>query len=467
MDSSLLQHTVDNPGSAGTKTLIVGLGRTGLSVARHLAARGEQVAIVDSRDTPPGMESLHRDLPDVAVFLGGFDDAVFAQADRLVVSPGVSLKTPQIAQAVARGVEVVGDVELFARAAKAPVAVITGSNGKSTVTTLLGEMARESGRKVAVGGNLGEPALELLDDSVDLYVLELSSFQLDTTRSLRTAVSAVLNISPDHMDRYPDLDAYKASKAKAFSATSVRVYNADDAAVMAMAGSGEKWCFTLGEPLAAADDVFSCQRVFGVHQLDGDAWLCRGDQPLIRAADVRIPGLHNRANALAALALGSALDLKLDAMCTVLRGFGGLPHRTQYVGEHGGVRWYNDSKGTNVGACVAALNGLAQADDSRTVLIAGGDCKGAAFDELVPAVVAHTRAVVLIGRDAADIAAAIGGRVPVHHAADMDDAVRQAAGLAHAGDRVLLSPACASLDMFSDYMQRGEVFVAAVRGLLS
>lgn len=460
-----MQTPADNSGGNMTKTLIVGLGRTGLSVARHLAARGEQVAIVDSRPTPPGMDALSRDLPDVAVFLGGFDEAAFAHADRLVVSPGVSLDTPVIAQAIARGVEVVGDVELFVRAANAAVVVITGSNGKSTVTTLLGEMARESGRKVAVGGNLGEPALDLLDDRVDLYVLELSSFQLDTTHTLQATAAAVLNISPDHMDRYPDLDAYKASKAKAFARAGVRVYNADDAAVMAMAGDGEKWCFTLGEPLAVAEDVFGCQRVFGVRELDGEMWLCRGDRPLMRTADVRIPGLHNRANALAALALGSAVDLRLEAMCEVLRSFPGLPHRTQYIGEHGGVTWYNDSKGTNVGACVAALEGLAPGDDTRTVLIAGGDCKDAAFDDLLPAVVAHSRAVVLIGRDAPHIAVAIGGRVPVHHAADMVDAVRLAAELALAGDRVLLSPACASFDMFKDYMHRGEAFVEAVRGL--
>ena len=461
-----LQTTIDNSqDSAQTKTLIVGLGRTGLSVARHLAARGERVAVVDSRPNPPGLAALNRDLPDVALFLGGFDTAAFEQADRLVVSPGVSLDTPVIAAAIARGAEVVGDVELFVRAARAPLAVVTGSNGKSTVTTLLGEMARESGRKVAVGGNLGEPALDLLDDAVELYVLELSSFQLDTTHSLKAAAAVVLNLSPDHMDRYADLGAYAASKQKALANARVGVHNVDDPRVMAMTGSVEKWCFTLGEPLAAAEDVFGCQRVFGVRQLEDGPWLCRGEQPLLAAAEVRMPGLHNRANALAALAMGSALQLDLDAMCAVLRRFPGLPHRTQFVTERGGVRWYNDSKGTNVGACIAALEGLAKDDHSRTVLIAGGDCKGAAFEELVPAIVAHARAVVLIGRDAQDIARVIAGKVLVHHASDMADAVRQAAELSRFGDRVLLSPACASFDMFRDYMHRGEVFMDAVRGL--
>lgn len=465
MEAALQEHIDHSQEGNRTKTLIVGLGRTGLSVARHLVARGGQVAVVDSRPNPPGLDALQRDLPDVALFLGGFDEAAFAHADRLVVSPGVSLDTPVIAAAIARGAEVVGDVELFVRAANAPIAAITGSNGKSTVTTLLGEMARESGRRVAVGGNLGEPALDLLDDAVELYVLELSSFQLDTTHSLRAAAAVVLNLSPDHMDRYPDLDAYANSKQKVLNHAVVGVYNADDPRVVAMRGSNEKWCFTLGEPLAAAEDVFGCQRVFGVRQLDDGPWLCRGEQPLMAAAEVRIPGLHNRANALAALAMGSALGLDLAAMCEVLRHFPGLPHRTQFVAELGGVRWYNDSKGTNVGACIAALEGLSQGDATRTVLIAGGDCKGAAFDELVPAVVAHARALVLIGRDAPDIARAVAGQVRVRHAEDMADAVRQAAELSEPGDRVLLSPACASFDMFRDYMHRGEVFMDAVRGL--
>jgi UDP-N-acetylmuramoylalanine--D-glutamate ligase len=434
-------------------------------VVRHLAGRGEQVAVVDSRANPPGLETIRREFPDVALFLGGFDEDAFARADRLVVSPGVSLETPVIAQAIARGAEVVGDIELFARLAKAPVAVITGSNGKSTVTTLLGEMARVAGRKVAVGGNLGQPALELLDDEVELYVLELSSFQLDTTHGLKAAVATVLNVSPDHMDRYPDVDGYAASKAKVFAGCDIGVYNADDVRVRAMGNGNGHWCFTLGEPLAAVQDVFACERVFGVRQLSDGPWLCRGEQPLMPAADVCMPGLHNRANALAALAMGTALDLDMDSMCEVLRRFPGLPHRTQFVAELGGVRWYNDSKGTNVGACIAALEGLARGDDSRTVLIAGGDCKGAAFGELVPVVERHARALVLIGRDAQDIARAVAGRVSVHHAEDMGDAVRLAAELSEPGDRVLLSPACASFDMYRDYMARGDAFIDAVRRL--
>jgi UDP-N-acetylmuramoylalanine--D-glutamate ligase len=465
MESAACMTAMDHQPGPDAKTLIVGLGRTGLSVARHLAARGEQVAVVDSRTNPPGLEALKAELPDVALFLGGFDVAAFAQADRLIVSPGVSLATAPIAAAVAQGVPVLGDIELFVQAAQAPIAVITGSNGKSTVTTLLGEMAREAGRRVAVGGNLGEPALNLLADDVELYVLELSSFQLDTTHSLRAEVAAVLNVSPDHLDRYGDLAGYAHSKEKALQAARVGVYNADDATVRAMHGSAERWCFTLGEPLAVVDDVFGCQRAFGVRQLADGPWLCRAEQALMAAAELRMPGLHNRANALAALAMGSALGLELDAMCRVLRGFPGLPHRSQFVAELGDVRWYNDSKGTNVGACIAALEGLAQGDDTRTVLIAGGDCKGAAFDELVPVVTAHARAVVVMGRDAQDIARALAGTVLVRHAADMNDAVRQAAELSEPGDRVLLSPACASFDMYRDYSERGEAFMDAVRGL--
>lgn len=465
MESAAIMTEPGTAQGANVRTLVVGLGRTGLSVARHLAARGERVAVVDSRDNPPGLDRLREALPDVAVFLGGFHSEVFAEVDRLVVSPGVSLDTPVIAAARERGVAVLGDIELFVQAARAPIAVITGSNGKSTVTTLLGEMARQSGRRVAVGGNLGEPALDLLDDSVELYVLELSSFQLDSTHSLHAEVAAVLNLSPDHLDRYADMATYAASKQRALQGARVGVFNADDGAVMAMQGSHEKWCFTLGEPLAVADDVFGCQRLFGVCRAADGPWLCRGEQRLMPATELRMPGRHNRANALAALAMGSALGLDPEAMCDVLQRFPGLPHRTQFVAERGGVRWYNDSKGTNVGACIAALEGLAGDDASRTVLIAGGDCKGAAFDELVPVIAAHARAVVLIGRDAQDIARAIAGRVLVHHASDMDDAVRQAAELSRPGDRVLLSPACASFDMFRDYQHRGEAFMTAVRGL--
>ena len=443
-----------------TKTLIVGLGKTGLSCARYLAARGERVAVTDSRAEPPGLTALRAELPDVALFLGGFERAVFESADLLVVSPGVPVATPEIRAAQARGIPVVGDIELFARAAEAagvPVAAITGSNGKSTVTTLLGDMARAAGRRVAVGGNLGEPALDLLAEDRDLYVLEVSSFQLETTASLHPAVAAVLNLSPDHMDRYPDVAAYAAAKARLLHGAGTAVLNADDPQVLAMPGGDARWYFTLGEPRGAD--------WFGIRKSAGETWLCRGDEALLRAVEIRIPGSHNLANVLAALAMGEALGLPREAMLAAVRAFRGLPHRTEFVADKGGVAWYNDSKGTNLGACVAALEGLHDDTAARTVLIAGGDCKGADFSELAPVAKRCARAVVLIGRDAPDLERVLQGVAPLARAADMAEAVQLALRLARPGDRVLLSPACASFDMFRNYKHRGDVFMAAVRGL--
>ena len=439
------------------ETLIVGLGKTGLSCARYLSRQGVAVAVIDSRQDPPGLADLQRELPAVPVFTGGFDDEVFAAAGRLVVSPGVPLSEAHLKAALARGVEVVGDIELFAREATAPVIAITGSNGKSTVTTLVGEMARRAGIRVAVGGNLGQPALDLLEPGVELYVLELSSFQLETTRSLHARAAVVLNVSPDHMDRYAALDDYARAKASVYLQAEAAVINLDDPIVRVMPGGAQRIGFTLGEPQGDG---------FGIRAIDSRGWLCRGDKALIAADELLIAGRHNQANALAALALGAEVGLPLNAMLEALRTFPGLAHRTRYVAEIKGVRWYNDSKGTNVGACVAALEGLDMGDDSRSVLIAGGDCKGAAFEDLAKAA-GLARAVVLIGRDAPRIEAALAGRVPCVRAQDMAEAVARAAQLAEPGDRVLLSPACASFDMFRNYEHRGEVFEALVRELAS
>lgn len=444
--------------ASNRKSLIVGLGKTGLSCARYLAACGVPVAITDSRDAPPGLSELRQELPDIALFLGGFDADAFAAAEQLVVSPGVPMSEPLIQQAVARGVPVIGDIELFARAAKAPVVAITGSNGKSTVTTLLGVMLRDAGLKAAVGGNLGDPALSLLHDDVQLYVLELSSFQLETTFSLKPKVAVVLNISPDHLDRYADLQTYTDTKAAIYRDAGAAVFNLDDPRVMAMnRHAGDDLFFTLGTPDAG---------VFGVCADPGERWLCHGAERLIRTTELRIPGTHNLANALATLAIGTLLGLPRDIMLKSLMGFSGLAHRTQFIKESAGVRWYNDSKGTNVGASVAALEGLSTGDATRTVLIAGGDGKGADFSLLTPAVVRHARAVILLGKDAPRIARALGDSVPLINAKNMDDAVLLAAGCAEPGDRVLLSPACASFDMYKNYQQRGEMFVDAVARLI-
>jgi UDP-N-acetylmuramoylalanine--D-glutamate ligase len=443
----------------GAKTLVVGLGSTGLSCARYLRAQGLTFAVTDSRANPPGLERARAELPDVALFLGGFDASIFASADRLVVSPGVPVTNPHVAAAAARGIEVLGDIELFARAAHAPVVAITGSNGKSTVTTLLGRMAEQCGVCVAVGGNLGKPALELLGDAVELYVLELSSFQLETTRSLHARAAAVLNLSADHMDRYPDLSAYAAAKARILDGAEVAVLNRNDALVADMRGrAGADRSFGLDRPMRTDD--------FGILLKNGVRWLSRGSRALVAADELALAGRHNLANALAALAMGDACGLAMDPMLEVLRGFRGLPHRTMLVAEKDGVRWYDDSKGTNPGATAAALEGLVdRAGTARAVLIAGGDCKGADFAPLADTVQRTARAVVLIGRDAPMIERVLVDRVRILHAADMEEAVRCAAEAARPGDCVLLSPACASFDMFDNYEHRGRVFTAAVLGL--
>jgi len=442
-------------------TLVVGLGKSGLSAARALRSLGAAFAVTDSRADPPGLTALQAECPEVPLYLGGFDPAIFADATRLLVSPGVAVQTPVIAAAAARGVPVWGDIELLARLTQAPIAAITGSNGKSTVTTLLGLMAERAGLRAAVGGNLGEPALDLWLQQEhgtgrvpDGYVLELSSFQLETTHSLNAGVATVLNISPDHLDRYAGLDEYIAAKQRIFRGDGVMVVNADDPAVMAMVEPGRTVVrFTLHEP---------DEGDFGVRQAGGETWLACGREGWIAASDLKISGDHNLANALAALAMGQALGLQRAGMLAALREFTGLAHRTALVAERCGVRWLDDSKGTNVGATAAAVRGL----PSPVVLIAGGDGKNQDFGPLRAALTGKARAVVLSGRDGPLIAAALGDSVPLHSAVDMNQAVVLAATLAQPGDSVLLSPACASFDMFSGYEERGRVFAAAVRSLM-
>lgn len=438
------------------RALVVGLGLTGISCVRHLAARGYDVAVVDTREQPPKLAELRREFPQVAVHTGGLPTALFNDPGLLVVSPGVSVKETGIARALERGADVAGDIELFAREATAPVIAVTGANGKSTVTALAGEMCRQAGLETAVGGNIGVPALSLLMDSEpDVYVLELSSFQLETTASLNARAATVLNITPDHMDRYRDIDEYAGAKARIFRGNGTMVLNTEDPLVMRMRQSGRRVVgFGLGRPLTAQD--------YGLDEIHGETWLVHGKQPLMPAREVPLAGRHNLANVLAAMALAEAVGVTPEAACVAVRAFKGLAHRTELVTEHRGVRWYDDSKGTNVGATVAALNGMT----APVILIAGGDGKGQDFSDLKPACVRHARAVVLIGRDAPRIEAALGKAVPMQRAKDMHDAVRIAGELAQAGDVVLLSPACASFDMFRNYEHRAEVFRTAIRETL-
>ena len=434
-------------------TLVVGLGRTGLSCARHLFAKGENVVLTDTRDTPPELAALRGELPDIPVHLGRFDDLLFEQAARLVVSPGVSLTEPVIEAALSAGKPVVGDIELFAQQEKAPVVAITGSNGKSTVTSLLAEMAVAAGMRAVAGGNLGPPALDLLAaHDTELFVLELSSFQLETTASLESAAATVLNVTADHMDRYRGLSAYASAKRRVFRGQGVMVVNRDDPTVAAMADPDRATIgFTLKPPR---------HEDYGVRKF----CLCRGEETLLPITALSLEGDHNVANALAALALGSAVDLPLDAMLETLTRFKGLAHRCELVASRRGVRWLNDSKATNVGATVAAVSGVSSR--GPVILIAGGEGKDADFSPLRDAM-NGVRAVILIGRDAPLIEHAISGVCPIYHADSMLAAVTKANDLASHGDSVLLSPACASFDMFDNYEMRGQVFKDIVRTRLS
>lgn len=439
------------------KRIIVGLGSTGLAVARYLAGRGIPFAVCDTRSNPPGLEQLKRFAPMADLFLGELDEQLLCAAGELIVSPGIALSTPALLAAKAAGVSIVGDIELFARAAQAPIVAITGSNAKSTVTTLVGDMAKAAGKRVAVGGNLGTPALDLLDDKVELYVLELSSFQLETTEQLNAEVATVLNISEDHMDRYDSLASYHLAKHRIFRGVRQIVVNRDDALSRPLvADQMPCWSFGLSRP-----DF----KGFGLTEEQGQLSLAFEFKALMPVAELKIRGSHNQANALAALALGHAAGLPMAAMLKALREFSGLPHRCQWIAEVAGVNYYDDSKATNVGAALAAIEGFAAGNTGRQVLIAGGDGKGADFTSLRDAVSKHCRAVVLLGRDAPILEQVLSGCAPLLRVQSLEDAVTQARSLAQPGDIVLLSPACASLDMFKNFEERGQRFAAAVEAL--
>jgi UDP-N-acetylmuramoylalanine--D-glutamate ligase len=436
-------------------TLVVGLGVTGMSVVRYLHRLGEAMVVVDSRDIPPSLNEFKQSFDDVSLYTGKFDSKLFVKAQRIVVSPGVPLTEPVLQKARDNGVEITGDIDLFAHEVDAPVVAITGSNGKSTVTSLLALMAKRAGIKAIAGGNIGLPVLDMLNGDNELYVLELSSFQLETLQRLPMMAAVVLNVSPDHMDRYADLNAYAMSKQAIYENADHAVINRDDALVSKMPNSQQRVIgFSLHQPLAGD---------FGLCEKDGEQYLCVSDEILLKTTDLKIRGQHNYANALAALALGSSIGLPKDAMLDALKEFPGLEHRTQWVAEINGVNWYNDSKGTNVGATVAAIKGL----PGQHVLIAGGQSKAADFLPLRKVAEHKLRAMVLIGEDADKIALCVDEVIPVRIAADMRQAVEYAAALAMDGDNVLLSPACASFDMFDGFAHRGDVFMKAVAELRS
>ena len=450
-----------------TSTLVLGLGKTGYSVVEHLAARGEKVTVADSRDLAPCLSLVRERHPRVEVITGGLPaPARFAQFDRVVVSPGI---------AVASARRLVGDIELFAESARAPVIAITGSNGKSTVTTLVSKMLAAAGAKALTGGNIGTPALELLaQPPPDFYVLELSSFQLENTYSLAPKAAAILNISEDHLDRYAHIDRYVEAKARILEHAAVRVLNRGDAKLAALQQTQTQTqtiTFGLDRPAGDGD--------YGVLASAQGRFLCRGHggKRLAAVEQLAVRGEQNIANALAALALVDAATgtttttaaSDTPAVIEALLNFRGLEHRCEPVAEIAGVKWVNDSKGTNVGATVAAIVGSdgSDGDEDNLILIAGGIGKGADFSPLRAAVGARVRHAVLFGRDAERIADALAGQTEISRATDLPHAVARAAKLARAGQTVLFSPACASFDQFENYAERGLAFKRLVAALAS
>ncbi len=443
-------------------TVIVGLGTTGLSVARYLSNQDKDYAVVDSRQSPPCMDELYSLNNETEHHFGDFDTPLLNNAKQIVVNPGIAIATPEIAFAQKSGVEVLGDIELFCRAVPAtkPLIAITGSNGKTTVTTLLDLMAKKSDINVGTGGNIGTPALDLLTEiNTELFILELSSYQLETTPSLQTLASVILNISEDHLDRYNnDIEEYAQAKSLIYKNSQYVIYNREDAysTSFAIDALNKKDAVSFG--LDAPETGH-----YGIKTKDNVEWLAKGEELLMRVSDVKQVGKHNLANSLAALALGDIAGLKMSAMLSVLHEFSGMEHRTQWISEIDHLSFYNDSKGTNVGATLSALSGLS----GKTVLIAGGQGKGADFLPLANVIKDKARAVVLIGEDAEKIAAIVDASIPCVFADTMQSAVKQAYDLGdkEAADNVLLSPACASFDMFDNYIQRGEVFIEAVKNL--
>lgn len=441
--------------------LVIGLGETGLSMVRWLGAQGARLRVADSRSAPPGLAEIASYVAPGQIHCGAFQDAMFEGVELIAISPGVPLRDPVVAGGVARGIPVVGDIELFAQAlrigARPRVLAITGANGKTTVTSMVEHLCKTVGKDAVAAGNISPAVLDVVlkrgAQQPEIWVLELSSFQLETTFNLQADAATVLNVTEDHLDRYAGMDEYAAAKARIFFGSGIQVLNRNDERCMGMAVFGRSiTTFGLDAPRGEFD--------WGIERDANDIWLVQGKQRLLKADELQIAGLHNVANALAALALCRAIDLPMAGLLDALRSFRGLPHRVERVAEIDGVAYYDDSKGTNVGATIAALQGLG----CKAVLIAGGEGKGQDFAPLNPVVSRHARAVLLIGRDAQLISSALQGcGVPVLRAVDMRDAVQQAAQLAQRGDAVLLSPACASFDMFRNYAHRAEVFVEAVQ----
>ena len=439
-------------------TLVVGLGLSGRAICRHLSRLNVPYMVADTRAVPPGLEDFRAAHPDVDIHCGSLTSLDLTDVAEVVVSPGLDPRMPGLEgladqlNPVTGEAMVVGEIALFSRAAKAPIAAITGSNAKSTVTTLLGEMAAAAGVRVAVGGNLGTPALDLLADHPDaeLYVLELSSFQLETTPHLAPACAAFLNLSEDHLDRHGDMQGYRAAKQRIFIGAQCAVVSADDPSTWPEHAVAKVVRFSSNAP--ASDDEWG----LGFHQ--DKLMLMQGAEPWLAIDELNMAGEHHYVNALSALAMGQALGLAAEPMCQALRKFKGLPHRSELIASINGVTWVNDTKGTNVGATLAAINGIGATLEGRLILLAGGVGKGADFSPLAQPLSTGARHVLLFGLDAPRLADALIEHVSIQQVEDMTQAMQLAFELAQPGDCVLLSPACASLDQFANYQERGEVF---------
>ncbi|MGC1182122.1 UDP-N-acetylmuramoyl-L-alanine--D-glutamate ligase [Legionella sp.] len=437
--------------------LVAGLGKTGLSVARYLHRNNKSFVAFDTRSEAPNLAEFSTEFPDIQVYVQHVPEDVFSQLTDIIASPGLSLDTPFLLRAIQAGIAVYSDIECLAREIHTPVIAITGTNGKSTVTTLVGEMARIAGYNVAVAGNIGTPVLDMLNDEhhYDLWVLELSSFQLDLTYSLAPVVATILNVSPDHLDRHHTMDAYVQAKQRIYHKTQLALFNRDDSYTVPAIQVNS---ISFGKEEPGANN-------WGLINLEGKVYLAKGNTCFLPTESVLIKGVHNWFNALAACALADAVGIPQHHIIKVLTTFPGLFHRCQWVRTLDGVDWINDSKGTNIGATSSAINGLGGSMQGKIVLIAGGQGKGADFRELTQAVADFVRAIVLIGEDADKIEAALDTVVPIARASSLDNAVALAKTQAKPGDVVLLSPACASLDMFRDFNHRGALFTSLVEGL--
>ena len=442
----------------GGLKVVAGLGISGVSAVNFLHEKGYRVAVTDSRAVPPG----HDQIPaDVQTSFGQFDQDLLLSAEEIIISPGLDPKLPEIQAAIVKGIPVISEIQVLRRATDKPIVAITGSNAKSTVTTLIGLMAENAGKKVAVGGNLGRPALDLTKDDPELYILELSSFQLETTSNLNAEVAVVLNLSEDHLDRHGDMMGYHTAKHRIFQGVKKVVHNRDDSLTRPLVPDATPMqSFGLNAP-----DM----NQYGVlREIDGTMWLARGRERLLKSSDMYMQGTHNVANALACLALGEAIDLPLESMLETLKTFKGLEHRCEFVKDVNGVRYYNDSKGTNIGATLAALDGLGAAievQQGKVAIILGGQGKGQDFTALRESLSKFAKVAVLIGEDRPVIEKAIEGTTTLLHAESLAEAVALCQQNTQPNDVVLLSPACASFDMFSGYPQRGHQFVALVNEL--